>query len=280
MKTEEAFSTSSATCGERGEAVQAPALERNLTPAQRRMEATCDHILHDIGNPVPLDVTALLDSQGLRLQVGGPGFPRNIRGLLHLSNTDAVVAVRDDLPEAAQRFTICHEVGHFALVEHRRVLLRQCSEMDLSPAARGQWERAANFMAAALLFRGELDASIGDYDLSMASVSRFADHAMAGLEASFRRFVERNPRPVWGVVCEPAVLAEDGPAAAGVRYLVRSAPARWVPLPVAMRVEPGGRYVRPVASLFNREAEASWMNVGATTCEVYTTGRTVFGLIS
>ena len=244
------------------------------------MEATCDHILHDIGNPVPLDVTALLDSQGLRLQVGGPGFPRNIRGLLHLSNTDAVVAVRDDLPEAAQRFTICHEVGHFALVEHRRVLLRQCSEMDLSPAARGQWERAANFMAAALLFRGELDASIGDYDLSMASVSRFADHAMAGLEASFRRFVERNPRPVWGVVCEPAVLAEDGPAAAGVRYLVRSAPARWVPLPVAMRVEPGGRYVRPVASLFNREAEASWMNVGATTCEVYTTGRTVFGLIS
>ena len=95
------------------------------------MEATCDRILHDIGNPVPLDVTALLDSQGLRLQVGGPGFPRHIRGLLHLSNTDAVVAVRDDLPEAAQRFTICHEVGHFALVEHRRVLLRRCSEMDL-----------------------------------------------------------------------------------------------------------------------------------------------------
>ena len=98
MRIEEAFSTSSATCGERGEAVQAPALERNLTPAQRRMETTCDRILRDIGNPVPLDVAALLDSQGLRLQVGGPGFPRSIRGLLHLSDTDAVVAVRDDLP--------------------------------------------------------------------------------------------------------------------------------------------------------------------------------------
>ena len=234
MRIEGTFSTLSATYGERGEAVQAPALERFLTPAQRRMEATCDRILHDIGNPVPLDVTALLDSQGLRLQVGGPGFPRNIRGLLHLSNTDAVVAVRDDLPEAAQRFTICHEVGHFALVEHRRVLLRQCSEMDLSSAARGQWERAANFMAAALLFRGELDASIGDYELSMASVSRFADHAMAGLEASFRRFVERNPRPVWGVICGAPVIAGEPDAHAEVRYTVRSPSAAWTPSPAAV----------------------------------------------
>ncbi len=46
------------------------------------MEATCDRVLRDIGNPAPLGVTALLYNQGLRHQVGGPGFPRNIRGLL------------------------------------------------------------------------------------------------------------------------------------------------------------------------------------------------------
>jgi len=278
MKTEEAFSTSSATCGERGEAVQAPALERNLTPAQRRMEATCDRILHDIGNPVPLDVVALLDSQGLRLQVGGPGFPRNIRGLLHLSNTDAVVAVRDDLPEAAQRFTICHEVGHFALVEHRRVLLRQCSEMDLSSAARGQWERAANFMAAALLFRGELDASIGDYELSMASVSCFADHAQAGLEASFRRFVERNPHPVWGVVCGAPVVAGGADAHTEVRYAVRSPAAAWTPRPDAVPLDLARARARPLQEVFGAKA-ADWLGKGARVCDVYSTGRAVFMLV-
>lgn len=242
------------------------------------MEATCDRILRDIGNPVPLDVTALLDSQGLRLLVGGPGFPRSIRGLLHLSDTDAVVAVRDDLPEAAQRFTICHEVGHFALVEHRRVLLRQCSEMDLSPAARGQWERAANFMAAALLFRGALDASIGDYDLSMASVSRFADHAQAGLEASFRRFVERNPHPIWGVICGAPVIAGETDAHAEVRYTVRSPAAAWTPSPAAVPLAEARAWARPVQEVFGSTA-AAWRSRGANVCDVYSTGRAVFVLV-
>ncbi len=193
-------------------------------------------------------------------------------------DTDAVVAVRDDLPEAAQRFTICHEVGHFALVEHRRVLLRQCSEMDLSPAARGQWERAANFMAAALLFRGELDASIGDYELSMASVSRFADHAQAGLEASFRRFVERNPRPVWGVVCGAPVVAGGEDAHAEVRYAVRSPAAAWTPCPDAVPLDHARARARPLQEVFSAKA-ADWLGKGARVCDVYSTGRAVFMLV-
>ena len=190
-----------------------------------------------------------------------------------------MVAVRDDLPDAAQRFTICHEVGHFALVEHRRVLLRQCSEMDLSPSARGQWERAANFMAAALLFRGALDASIGDYELSMASVSRFADHAQAGLEASFRRFVERNPHPIWGLVCAaPGAPVPGIDASAKVRYTVRSASAAWSPSPSVVRLEQTRACARSIKDVVAVGVD-SWLRRGATTCDVYATEWAVFVLI-
>lgn len=73
-----------------------------------------------------------------------------------------------------QRFVLCHEIGHYALPEHRETFAYLDDETRLRPDVRDLFERQANQASIALLAQGdhlheEADTTPITPDLSMSS---------------------------------------------------------------------------------------------------------------
>lgn len=115
--------------------------------------------LLDTKLPVPLDsVIEYLAKDGLELHYYDPKLaPETVKNaaygvdeVLIWKDETAALFVNQNRPQARQRFSICHGIGHFLLPSHRNLnyLTRGCNTMR--PLTTKPYERQADRFAAAL----------------------------------------------------------------------------------------------------------------------------------
>lgn len=132
--------------------------------------------------PVPLDIVA----HRLELNVEYASLGDDVSGLLVLDNSNATIGVNKNHPNARQRFTIAHEIGHY-------VLHRNASELFIdtkysavfrdskSSSGEDRMEIQANMFAAALLMpRTLLEEMIQSEEIDLGD-----DYALASLAEKF-----------------------------------------------------------------------------------------------
>lgn len=93
-------------------------------------------------------------------------------------------------------FIALHEVAHH-VIPWQNALVYADNDESLSPMVRAAFEREANVCAAELLF--QLDAfeqDAGSVRISLDAVRMLAGVYGSSFRAAFRRYGERNPRPV------------------------------------------------------------------------------------
>lgn len=182
----------------------------------------------------PADLLGLLKLQHLVLnfdvdlpldQVKPAQKPRAL-----LSFTDRLIAVHAEQNERRMRFSALHEIGHYVLPNHQRMLFL-CSKQDLTLSTDVLLEKEASDFAADLLFLGDrFTIEANSRKISAATVKELADKYLASYEATARRLVEKNLRPCMLVVFEKDAsetsLDTSQPPIWRVRYYVASAPFR------------------------------------------------------
>lgn len=152
----------------------------------------------------PVDVAAILDCcpiQWAELPLDGflGVYVPHPRG-------DGILIKEGQTPEQ-RRFTIAHELGHFALPRHGRDSQLVCLSDDFFAAAVSrELEREANEFAAELLMpRSLFGAAIADRDPTLALARTLADRSRfwVSLTAASIRLVELNAEPC-ALVCSKA----------------------------------------------------------------------------
>lgn len=108
---------------------------------------------------------------------------------------ERLVAVDEGLYFKRQRFVLFHEIAHYVLPDHRKMLY-VCSETDLSFQATIVQEKEANEFAAELLFKGaEFTRDANSHEASAVSVKQLAEKYEASFEATARRLTEKSSAP-------------------------------------------------------------------------------------
>jgi hypothetical protein len=174
-------------------------------------------------NESPTNPTALLNYlklQFVRVDLAAllPGQKKHPLGVL--SYGDRAVGVDIDLEkrEHRARSTMMHEIGHYVLPNHEKGLYI-CDEQDLSFEAMIEVEKEANAFAAELLFKGDrFTREANDCTIEAESIQTLAVRYDASLEATARRFVERNAH-----ACSLAVFTRG----AGDAVIDTARPGRW-----------------------------------------------------
>lgn len=148
----------------------------------------------------------------------GPDEAAKLRGVLFVN--EKRVIVQNDTYEKRRNFPLAHELGHWHLEWHREILYT-CSQFDLSPKARKEMEREANYFASELGFMGpRFYKELRDSVLSMDHVLSLSDTFQMSVEATLRRVAEIEDRP-----CAFLSLKNIGGSAANsleIRYAVYS----------------------------------------------------------
>ncbi len=182
----------------------------------------------DIKTP-PTDNQTVLDFFGLKLrnlstfirkplsQIG-----TEIRAIL--DNPHKIVFIHDHLisQRYMKNFSVFHEIAHFVLPSHRKIL-HECSWRDLNSLARKRLEIQANSFAADCIFQlDRFNEEALDMPFSLKTPFELARKYGASFEATFRRYVETNLFPCALVVYKPESFDDDEPDALAVNYTVRS----------------------------------------------------------
>ena len=135
----------------------------NLTKRQKFIEELATQILKDSGETnAPIDVNKIAQSKGIK--VVGYDFGEDISGVLVIDNGSAAIGYNQNNHPNRTRFTIAHELGHFALGHKRDGDFIDTPEKYFTVLFRDQnsstgehiQEREANAFAAALLMPAEL----------------------------------------------------------------------------------------------------------------------------
>lgn len=93
---------------------------------------------------------------------------------------------------AKEPFAKLHELGHFKIDWHRKILYA-CSEHDLDYRIRRMMEREANIFASEALFQGNKFTEIAEqFPLHMNTVLQMSNLCGASYESTARRYVETN----------------------------------------------------------------------------------------
>ena len=123
----------------------------------------------------------------------GSNNPDILRGVLFVK--DGLAVARDDGYDRRTKFVFIHELGHWNLPWHKQMLYK-CTQFDLSPSARKQMEREANFYAGELCFMGDkFTESLFYSELSFNRIKDLADLFQMSKESTLRRTVELEHRP-------------------------------------------------------------------------------------
>jgi hypothetical protein len=125
-----------------------------------------------------------------------------------LSFPDRIVATDVRLPDKRARFSVLHEIAHYALPNHQHRLYL-CDEAGLGFNARLSLEKEANEFAADLLFQGDrFTLEVNSHPISATTVKSLAGKYKASFEATARRLAERSLRPCMLVVFEAGTDAK------------------------------------------------------------------------
>jgi Zn-dependent peptidase ImmA (M78 family) len=141
-----------------------------------------------------------------------------LRGVLFVPDK-RVIVISDDY-DKRNNLTFAHEFGHWKIPSHKE-LLYKCTQFDLSPKARAQMEREANFFASEISFMGNLFLELLQSSaLSMGNIKELSDTFGMSIEATLRRAVELEIRPC--ALLSLNVHEEDEENFLSVRYPVYS----------------------------------------------------------
>lgn len=142
----------------------------------------------------------------------------SIRGILLVEEKS--VLIRDDGYEKRNNFVYAHEFGHWKLPWHK-ALLYKCSQFDLSPSARKQMEREANYFSSELCFMGSLfKNNLFSSTLSMQNIKNLSNLFNMSIEATLRRSAELENRPC--ALLSLKVNEEDPENLLSIRYVIHS----------------------------------------------------------
>lgn len=110
---------------------------------------------------------------------------------------ERVIHISPSIDHPGRRsFVKMHEVAHHVLPWQRELVYADDDD-SLSPSVRAQFEREANYGAAALLFQGsQFDESITQLPVSLDSIDMVAGVFGASFRATARRYGERHARAV------------------------------------------------------------------------------------
>jgi Zn-dependent peptidase ImmA (M78 family) len=112
----------------------------------------------------------------------------------------------DDMPEYRVNFTICHELGHYFLPEHRYKLEREgMMQQQLRPETNGRSveEREADVMASCLMMPAQIIAAdFAAQSFTPAFILEVANRYKVSRDACLMRYVEFGPNPIMLVFSE------------------------------------------------------------------------------
>jgi hypothetical protein len=180
-----------------------------------------ERILQELGvtEPQEIDVEAIAWHLGARVK-----FSNLCQCEARIVGTDdvAIITVSNKSSEQRQRFSICHELGHW-IYHRRRMLLCQSEEIERPSADSMSAERVADRFAAELLMPSYLFAPIARSlgRPSMSVVRKLAKLFNTSQTATAIRLVEISELPL--------LLADYGKS--GRRWFARSLPVsnKWMP---------------------------------------------------
>lgn len=161
--------------------------------------------------PVPLEQFAMLAGISSIEPLTSDGFEGAL--IANPEKSSGTIFYNPRSPKPRQRFTIGHELGHFLLPWHRKSSF-QCTAVDMTSAANGDWEIQANQFSAELLIPKALAIRRlrAMKNPELEHVQQLAEEFGTSMEMTARRYVELNEYPC-------AVVFSKGQ---DVRYIVRS----------------------------------------------------------
>lgn len=133
------------------------------------------------------------------------------------------ILIDSTLPEAKQRWSETHEIGHSIIEWHQDMMLGD-NKQTLTPACHQQIENEANFAAGQLLFlRQKFIQEARDLTAGIQTIKSLKTRYGNTMTTTLWRYVEQSEEPmVGGISCHPCQLPEDFNSANPFRYFVGS----------------------------------------------------------
>ncbi len=164
---------------------------------------------HELKFPVNLE--KICDEESIAMAPGS--YSRTFHGRIEFHASEGTFILfypepRSDLPIGRVRFSICHELGHFYIPEHRDLIVSGRVHNSVEPfrPVKNRIENEADLFASSLLIPSEALAEfIGSRKfLSLDAIFHLSDAAQASIQASAYRYVATTDEPC------VAVLSKDG----------------------------------------------------------------------
>lgn len=116
----------------------------------------------------------------------------SLRGVLFVD--ERKILVKEEGYEKRKNFVYAHELGHWMLPWHKAILF-QCTQFDLSAAARKQLEQEANFFAGEMAFYGKkfIELLLSS-EVSLSNYIALSDLFNMSMESTLRRAIELELR--------------------------------------------------------------------------------------
>lgn len=135
------------------------------------------------------------------------------------------ILIDSDLPDAKQRWSESHEIGHSIIPWHLDAMLGD-NKRTLTPACHEQIENEANFAAGQLLFfQQAFVRDARELALGIEAVNTLKKRYGNTTTTTLWRYVERSEAPmVGGISCHPRRLPPEFDAQNPFRYFVGSPP--------------------------------------------------------
>jgi len=155
-----------------------------------------DFILNDLGitKPDEIDVEAIAWRLGARVK-----YERldHCEAIIVGANDAAIITVNQRASAERQRFSICHELGHW-IYHRRRMLLCSADDIERPSAESNNLERVADRFASELLMPAYLFAplAVGFGRPSMQVVRKLAEMFKTSQTATAIRLVELSQEPM------------------------------------------------------------------------------------
>jgi IrrE N-terminal-like domain len=155
-----------------------------------------DAILQDLGitRPEEIDVEAIAWALGAKVRYGG--LTQCEARIVGTEDT-AIITVDKNVPRQRQRFSVCHEIGHW--IYHRgQALSCQAGDIELPSGRSNSLERVADRFASELLMPSYIFAPIAESlgKPTMKVVEKLSELFGTSRTATAIRLVELNKRPL------------------------------------------------------------------------------------
>lgn len=185
---------------------------------------------------IPLDVEALAEWCRIRIdEVPLDGF----LGLLMKVGKKSGMLLKSGQGLGQRRFTIAHEIGHFAIPSHAGRPIEQCLQEDVVGQPQNSTEIEANQFAAELLMpRSQFDLDIGNKTPSFQHIRALAERYDVSVTACGLRWIELTHERA-ALICVEDGYIKWKRLSKGLRYSLTPSGTRVAPETLVAAVQRG-----------------------------------------